>query len=315
MEKLLHECSILLGMEIDHSTHLSYTSAVNSYLTFCRVHELNMEPTPETLSFYATYITSFLEPRSVNTYLSGIANELETYFPDARKNCNSLLVTRTMKGAKHRYGKVINRKLPLSVEDLGVVCDDLRSSTNHDDLLFVAQLLVGFYALLRLAELCYSDKSALQDFTKITKRISIEWLADTFSFWLPTHKADSDFEGSRIIVQKATTSPDPYSHFIAYLHSRDLLFPLNPELWLRLNGQVPTRAWFIHRLRHYFPKEVAGQSLRSGGATNLALNGVHNDLIQAAGRWSSDVFRAYTRKNPFFVHALLFAGRTAHDHP
>src|ERR1700736_2852537 len=91
MEKLLHEHSILLGMEIDHSTHLSYTSALNSYLTFCRVHELNMEPTPETLSFYATYITSFLEPRSVNTYLSGIANQLKTYFPDARKNRNSPL--------------------------------------------------------------------------------------------------------------------------------------------------------------------------------------------------------------------------------
>jgi len=86
MEKLLHERSILLGMEIDHSTHLNYTSAVNSYLTFCRVHKLNMEPTPETLSFYATYITLFLEPHPINTYLSNIANKLETYFPDARKN-------------------------------------------------------------------------------------------------------------------------------------------------------------------------------------------------------------------------------------
>ena len=220
-----------------------------------------------------------------------------------------------MKGAKRRYGKPISRKLPLSVENLRIVCNDLQFSTVHDDLLFVAQLLVGFHALLRLAELCYPDKKALQDFAKITKRTSIKWLAHAFSFWLPTHKADSDFEGSHIIIQKVTTSPDPYSHFITNLRSRDSHFPLNPELWLRLNGQVPTRAWFIRRLHHYFPKEVAGQSLRSGGATNLALNGVHNDLIQAAGRWSSEAFRAYTRKNPFFIHALLFAGRAAHDRP
>jgi len=251
----------------------------------------------------------------VNTYLSGITNELETYFPDARKNRNSPLVTRTMKGANRRYGKSINRKLPLSIEDLGIVCDDLRLSTLHDDLLFVAQLLIGFHALLRLAELCYPDKKVLQNFDKITKRTSIEWLTDTFSFWLPTHKADSDFEGSRIIVQMVANSPDPYAHFISYLRSRDAHFPLNPELWLRLDGQIPTRAWFIRRLRHYFPKEVAGQSLRSGGATNLALNGMHNDLIQAAGRWSSEAFRAYTRKNPFFIQALLFAGRAAHDRP
>jgi hypothetical protein len=163
--------------------------------------------------------------------------------------------------------------------------------------------------------LCYPNKKALRDFAKIAKHSSIEWLTDAFSFWLPTHKADPGFEGSHIIIQKTTTSPDPYSHFITYLCLRDLHFPLNPELWLCQNGRVPTRAWFLHRLRHYFPKDVAGQSLRSGGATNLALNGLHDDLIQAAGRWSSEAFRAYKRKNPFFIHALLFTGRAAHDHP
>jgi hypothetical protein len=202
----------------------------------------------------------------------------------------------------------------LSIDDLVVVCDNLQLSTDHDDLLFVAQLLVSFYALLRLAELCYPDKKALRDFAKIAKRSSIVWLTDTFSFWLPTHKADPGFEGSRIIIQKTTTSPDTYSHFITYLHSQDLHFPLNPELWLCQNGQVPTRAWFIRHLHQYFPKDVVGQSLHSGGATNLALNGLHDDLIQEVGRWSSEAFRAYKRKNPFFIHALLFAGRAAHDH-
>ena len=193
--------------------------------------------------------------------------------------------------------------------------NDLESSSAHDDLLFLSQLLIGFNVLLCLSELCFPDHIALQDFSKISLRSSVQWLRDSFSFWLPSHKTDTTFEGSRLIVQRIRHSPDPYLTFISYLRSRDLLFPFNPELWLRANGKVPTRSWFIRRLARYFPKDIAGQSLHSGGATNLTINGVAPHLIQSAGRWTSEAFRAYTRKNPSFLHALLFSGRAAHDHP
>ena len=314
LERLLHEHSILLGMAIDTSTHLSYTSALNSYLTFCKLHNFDINPTPETLSLYITYQSSFINPKSVDSYLSSIANQMEVFFPDVRRNRNSALVSRTLKGAKRRHGSPIHRKTPLSLEDLKVVYNDLKLSTDHDDLLFLSQLLVGFHALLRLAELCFPDRLLLRDFSKISLRSSIRWLHNTFSFWLPSHKADPTFEGSRLVVQHVSDSPDPHLAFANYLRSRDQLFTFNPELWLRASGKVPTHSWFIKRLARYFLKDIAGQSLRSGGATNLAINGVPPPLIQAAGRWSSEAFRAYTRKNPFFLHALLFAGRAAHDH-
>jgi hypothetical protein len=57
----------------------------------------------------------------------------------------------------------------------------------------------------------------------------------------------------------------------------------------------------------FFKNDVAGQSLRAGGATMLAEKGVAPFLIQAAGRWSSEAFRIYVRKNPFLLHSLLFA--------
>ena len=90
------------------------------------------------------------------------------------------------------------------------------------------------------------------------------------------------------------------------------LFPLHPELWLTSRGAVPTRHWFLSRLRVLFPSsEYAGHSIRSGGATSLAEAGVDFSLIQAIGRWSSPAFRIYIRKNPVVLHAALF-GRPAH---
>ena len=248
-------------MAIDTSTHLSYTSALNSYLTFCKLHDFDINPTPETLSLFVTYQFTFINPRSVDSYLSGIANQMEAFFPHVRQNRNSTLVSRTIKGAKRQYGTPLHRKTPLSLEDLEIIYNDLKPSSDHNDLLFLSQLLVGFHALLCLAELCFPDSICLCDYSKISLRSSVCWLHDAFSFWLPSHKADSTFEGSRLIVQKVHNSHDPYLAFSKYLHLRDQLFMFNPELWLRSNGKVPTRSWFTKHLARYFPKAIAGQSI------------------------------------------------------
>ena len=47
--------------------------------------------------------------------------------------------------------------------------------------------------------------------------------------------------------------------------------------------------------------DIAGQSLRAGGATMLAEMGFAPHIIQAAGRWSSEAFQIYVRKNPFLL--------------
>ena len=143
-------------------------------------------------------------------------------------------------------------------------------------------------------------------------RHSVRLHQENYSFFLPSHKGDRFFEGNTILVQKLNTPTDPYNPFIAYLRSRDKLFPIHPELWLTSSGRVPTRHWFISRLRAFFPNEIAGQSMRSGGATSLAEAGADLATIQAVGRWSSEAFRIYIRKNPVLIHAMLF-GRPVHQ--
>ncbi|KIM78362.1 hypothetical protein PILCRDRAFT_824575 [Piloderma croceum F 1598] len=64
MDQLIHEHSILLGMSIDDSTTNTYSSATNSYLAFCN---LPINPTPETLSYYITFQSSHISPKSIES--------------------------------------------------------------------------------------------------------------------------------------------------------------------------------------------------------------------------------------------------------
>src|ERR1700675_1602649 len=143
-ERFLHERSVALGYSMDLSTSNVYTSALNSYITFCMAHHFPLDPTEDTLSFFVVYMCSFIKPSSVNSYLSGICRQLEPFFPDVRKNRKSLLVSRTITGCLRRFGKPTTRKQPLAVSDLCLVVDGLQEPITHDTLLFVTQLLTGF---------------------------------------------------------------------------------------------------------------------------------------------------------------------------
>jgi hypothetical protein len=92
-ERLVHERAIALGNVLDRSTLSNYSSALNSYLNFVKQHDFPVEPTPETLSFYAVYMCHHLNPRSVNTYLSGISQQLETHFPTVKARLSTVRVS------------------------------------------------------------------------------------------------------------------------------------------------------------------------------------------------------------------------------
>lgn len=110
-------------------------------------------------------------------------------------------MSRTLAGTKRCHGTATKQKSPITSAHLQEVLDDLKDSTSHNDFLFKTQLLTGTHGLLRLGEMTWPDKVALQDFKKVTMCFSLEWLVDAFMFWLPTHKVDTTFEGNCIVVK------------------------------------------------------------------------------------------------------------------
>ncbi|CAL1712292.1 unnamed protein product [Somion occarium] len=308
-ERLVHERSIALSHALAKGTKNSYNSALNSYLEFCSIHEFPVEPTQDTLSFYIVFMSHHIEPRSVDNYLSGICSSLEEFFPHIRRLRSSALVSRTLRGCKRLRSTPIRRKRALTPADLQSVAQTLAGNDNYDNLLFLAQLFTGFHALMRLGELVWPDNVNLREFRKLSLRHSVTITDDSCSFLLPANKSDPFFEGNCILLLHNTNAVNVYNIFLRYLRARDTLFPQRPELWIRANGSVPVRSWFIRFLRNFFPRDIAGHSMRSGGATFLAEQGTPPSLIQAAGRWTSDAWQAYIRKHPLLLNAFLFANR------
>ena len=147
------------------STLSSYGSALNSYLNFIRMHDFPVEPTAETLSFFTVYMCHYINPHPVNTYLSGIAQQLEADFPNTKEAQNSALVHHTLQGCMRMKGRATVRNCALTTNDLHLVVNHYKNSTLHDDLLFVSMLQMGFFGLLRLGEMTFLDDTSLQNVT------------------------------------------------------------------------------------------------------------------------------------------------------
>ncbi|KAF7966215.1 hypothetical protein HWV62_39668 [Athelia sp. TMB] len=225
LERLRYECMVAVVSTIDRSTTITYTSALQSYLTFCRLHSFPIEPTPDTLSFFTVYMSHHIKPSSVDSYLSGICNQLEPFFPDVREARRHRLVTRTLRGCKKLRAVATHCKHSLHRSELAALAPTYVNSTSHDNLLFFTILLVGFFGLMRLGELVTPDRVKLQDPRKISMQHTVEILPNGFSFLLLGHKADHFFEGNRVVIQETTDSDDPVGPFKKYLASRDSLFP------------------------------------------------------------------------------------------
>ena len=203
-ERLIHECVIALGYALDTSTLQTYNSHLQSYLSFCKLHSLPLDPTPDTLSFYIVFMSHHIKLVSVMQYLSGIINSLEPHFPNIRNTRQNILVTRTLMGMKKLRGFTgTHRKQALTEEDLHALLD-LSTSNNLDDLVFNSIVFSSFHALLHLGETTQSDNPTKCSFRKVTLHHSVKLTPSTFSLVLPTHKADHFYEGSTILIESRT---------------------------------------------------------------------------------------------------------------
>jgi len=117
-ECLIRERAIALASAIEPSSASSYSSALTSYLNFCSAHSLPIEPTADTLSFFAVYMSHYIKPQSVKSYLSGVCSQLEPFFPDVRVQRRHWLVSKSLEGCQKMFPSSINRKRPINRTEL-----------------------------------------------------------------------------------------------------------------------------------------------------------------------------------------------------
>ncbi len=308
--------TLALGAALEWSTAHTYSSAASSYITFCDLHHFPTDPMVEGLCFYIVYMSHFIKPTSVKSYLSGICAKLEPFYPDIHSIHSSKLINCTLTSCTKLYGSPARRKRALTKSNLLLIICSAPHCATHDDLLFLTIVLVRWHCLLHLGELVDHDSTSLWDFHKSINHLSVKFVdlpCPHVLFFLPMHKANCFFKGLTIVFEKCLLHLDPVHFFKIYLNSCDSCFPYLPQLWLHSNGSIPMCSWFMNRINTIFPSnEVTGHSLHSGGATTLALTGTPLNQIQSIGQWSSDAFLIYLCKNPLLIQGSL-AGHSTFD--
>ena len=207
----------------------------------------------------------------------------------------------------------------ISINDVSRACASAYpGDTAGDALLFRLILRLGFFNLHRLAELTDPDKPVPEE-VQARKRITLASVSSSsqrspantplwYSYFLAYHKVDTRGKRSSHVFLNAEpdlTSDDPTLCFHEYLAYRRTFAHSNPWLLVRSTGQVPTRSWFLARLRHQLSRpELGSKCLRAGGATRLAQRGWTERSLKYKGRWSSIAFKLYIQDFPSLQRLL-----------
>ena len=225
-----------------------------------------MTPTPESLSLFVVYMCAHIQPSSVCAYLSRICHSLKDAFPEVRAHQNSHLVTCTLAGCFKQATAPVHCKCALSFDDLQLMLNMYATSTAYNDKLFLTIVFTAFWALLRLGEMVVPDSIALQSLRKQSLRYLLSITDASFTFFLPTHKADWLYKGNKIMVLARTHNLNPIPIFSRYITAHNSMHSLKPFLWVREDGSPPTRSWFMMCFHHHFPKDMGRHSLQAGRA-------------------------------------------------
>ena len=98
LSTLDEQVSHLTANAIEQSMKKGYSTGVKSYIHFCVIHNLPLNPTPQNLTCYIAYVLQYIN--SAPQYLSGIQHFLIEFFPNFDDNHSSTLVQATIRGSK-----------------------------------------------------------------------------------------------------------------------------------------------------------------------------------------------------------------------
>lgn len=228
------------------------------------------------------YMCNHIWPSSVVFYLSGIVQFLEPFFPNICIIHNSTLIHDIIIGCKRLCRVPVSHKSPLTLSILVTIANSLAIS--YDNFLFQSLLLIGFYALLWLGDLCDPTIRYLQNPAKCAICSFLKFLSQYFTYTLPAHKPNESFKGNVIFICQLWESIPVLSIFCTYIQLHDQFHPFSSPLWFTSAGNVPTWVFFFTCLQvFHFGSSISGQSIRAGDITALATLQVPPHIIQSLG--------------------------------
>jgi hypothetical protein len=264
----------------------------------------------EWVANFATWLAvTGYNPSTISQYISGIGQVYQSLgfnnWSHIRQDVGLKLVLGGIEKDRDLKKKCDERKKPqitLDLESINMILERTKEigMNEYDTQLFRTILVTGFCQLHRLDELTDSDNALHRrphkDRRILLSSVKIPKEGRYVEYTLPGSKSDPKCKGSKIIIKEATTGPCPLKEFLKYLKTRRAIHPHRKELYVKMDGKIPRRSWFMDRLRYLSGKETIGsKSLRAGGASMIAASGEAETNLKLRGRWTSNAYKRYVK--------------------
>lgn len=299
------------------STLKTYSTGINAYVNFCRLHRIPSNlvyPASEFLlcAFFAS--KQGLSPATLKNYIAGLrawhTRDNETFPSSTRLK---LIIKSSIPNTPSPPPKQA-----VSIQMLE--CLSLNLSESSFDTAVLACACTAFWGLCRLGELLPNSKAVLLVSSRQPLASQVSKLSgNTLKVFLPYTKIARN-KGETIFLSEQYGPSNPISALQKQLQLRSgspntLLFSYE----VRGLQQTLTKPEFMARcntiwLDHGLPRST-GHSFRIGGTTHLLLCGIDPSIIKKAGRWASDSFLRYWRNLEVILPAgVRFASSSTRPH-
>lgn len=291
------EVNRLLACSIATNTNQTYNVGLQAFSQFRNEHGLQQvwpPPNSHINKFIAHLSLRGYKHSTASAYIAGISFHCKLHCGiDPTKQ---FMVQKLLQGMK-RTNKHHDTRLPITIEILNAIMHKLHlvCSNGFEEKLFKSAFSLAFYALLRVGEMAISKGNTIDKLIQIG---DVKLQNKCIHLHIRHSKTDQLGLGTTLAIPACRSPSCPYSAMQDYLHVR----PNTPgPLFCHFSGQPLTRYQFsamltktLHTLGIY-STEYKSHSFRIGAATTLAHQGYNNDIIQAAGRWHSNVYASYIR--------------------
>ena len=239
-----------------------------------------------------------LAPATITTYLSAIGyvhKAYGVYDPTSR-----FLVQKVLSSINKLQGCKDSR-LPITLVVLHKLVDsiDKMSFPLYQSHLLKAMFLFAFYGLFRVGEITVQKSGEISLFLR-----HLTILDNCVQVQITNFKNNKTSKPFDIVIHK---QGGPYCPFITLLKYLSVRGYDDGPLFRFINGSPVSRFFFTSKLKDCIsfsglnPKLFKSHSFRIGSASHLASIGKSDLQIKLLGRWNSDSFLRYIRKQKFNI--------------
>ena len=295
----------LLKVTKAENTYISYKRGFNRWRRWGYANGLSSgDALPAKAFQVALYLASIIQTANSASPIINAFYSIKYYHDlfDYVSPTDSRLVINVLEAAKRRLAKPVNKKEPMTVDLLQQMYTHMYVENDVMNQRFICICLLSYAGFLRSAEVLKLRRSDVC--------INSSYL----SVFIESSKTDKFREGAWVLIAKTGTQLCPVVNLQKYLTWTD--FPSESEFYLfrrlsstkcgrrlRQENKFLSYSTFRELFLSAFKPHVRDiskyclHSLRAGGATAAANNGIPDRLFKRHGRWLSETAKDGYVKN------------------